>query len=291
MRETDWERVVLLHEALGRVAPSPAVELNRAVAVVMASGPLPALDVLDDLAASGRLTGFYPLPSAGVIPGPAGMAHTLGMQPDRLPTRHPAPTPPPPDPPRVAWRKAMRERVLEEAWRLAAREGWDRVRVGDLAVRAEVSRPSIYAEFGDRAGIGAALVERESGRFLLGVAEVLDAHRHDVAAALEAGVAHALAESARNPFVRAVIAAAQGGTDALLPFLSSRPEPVFSQARELVDAWLAEVAPGVLAKRRLEATDLIVRLTVSHMLLPSPDAGASPARVARAACAVLVTNA
>jgi predicted RNA polymerase sigma factor len=37
--ETDWERVVLLYEALGRVAPSPVVELNRAVAVAMASGP------------------------------------------------------------------------------------------------------------------------------------------------------------------------------------------------------------------------------------------------------------
>ncbi|MFJ8157376.1 TetR family transcriptional regulator [Streptomyces sp. NPDC094468] len=181
----------------------------------------------------------------------------------------------------------MRERVLEEAWQLASGEGWDRVRVGDLAVRAEVSRPSIYAEFGDRAGIGAALVERESGRFLLGVAQVLTMHRHDVAAALEAGVAHALAESTRNPFVRAVIGAAQGGTDALLPFLSSRAEPVFSQSWDLVNAWLAEVAPHVPAGLRLEATDLTVRLTISHMLLPSPDVRTSPARVARAACAVL----
>ena len=37
--ETDWERIVLLYEALGRVAPSPVVELNRAVAVSMAAGP------------------------------------------------------------------------------------------------------------------------------------------------------------------------------------------------------------------------------------------------------------
>ncbi|WP_329176466.1 RNA polymerase sigma factor [Streptomyces sp. NBC_01477] len=63
VRETDWERVVLLYEALGRVAPSPVVELNRAVAVAMASGPGQALSVVDELAVSGRLSGSYLLPS------------------------------------------------------------------------------------------------------------------------------------------------------------------------------------------------------------------------------------
>ncbi|SEG95099.1 RNA polymerase, sigma subunit, ECF family [Actinacidiphila yanglinensis] len=61
--ETDWERIVLLYEALGRVAPSPVVELNRAVAVAMASGPQQALDMVDELAVSGRLSGSYLLPS------------------------------------------------------------------------------------------------------------------------------------------------------------------------------------------------------------------------------------
>jgi RNA polymerase sigma factor (sigma-70 family) len=61
--QTDWERVVLLYEALGRVAPSPVVELNRAVAVAMAVGPLPALSIVDALVAGDRLAGSYLLPS------------------------------------------------------------------------------------------------------------------------------------------------------------------------------------------------------------------------------------
>jgi RNA polymerase sigma factor (sigma-70 family) len=61
--ETDWQRVVLLYEALGRVAPSPVVELNRAVAVAMADGPGQALPLVDELAASDRLSGSYLLPS------------------------------------------------------------------------------------------------------------------------------------------------------------------------------------------------------------------------------------
>jgi len=63
VRETDWERVVLLYEALGRVAPSPVVELNRAVAVAMANGPQQALSIVDELVASDRLSGSYLLPS------------------------------------------------------------------------------------------------------------------------------------------------------------------------------------------------------------------------------------
>ncbi|SKC36969.1 RNA polymerase sigma factor [Krasilnikoviella flava] len=61
--ETDWDRIVVLYEALGRVAPSPVVELNRAVAVAMASGPAAGLGLVDDLVAREVLSGSYLLPS------------------------------------------------------------------------------------------------------------------------------------------------------------------------------------------------------------------------------------
>jgi predicted RNA polymerase sigma factor len=50
---------VVRYEALGRVAPSPVVELNRSVAVAMASGPEQALAIVDDLIASDRLPGSH----------------------------------------------------------------------------------------------------------------------------------------------------------------------------------------------------------------------------------------
>ena len=50
---TDWDRIVVLYEALGRLAPSPVVELNRAVAISMAQGPAAALPVVDELVAAG----------------------------------------------------------------------------------------------------------------------------------------------------------------------------------------------------------------------------------------------
>jgi RNA polymerase sigma factor (sigma-70 family) len=60
---TNWERIVLLYEALGRLAPSPVVDLNRAVAVSMAKGPAAALPIVDGLVAAEALPNSYLLPS------------------------------------------------------------------------------------------------------------------------------------------------------------------------------------------------------------------------------------
>jgi RNA polymerase sigma factor (sigma-70 family) len=60
---TNWERVVLIYEALGRLVPSPVVDLNRAVAVSMAQGPAAALPIVDELAAAEALSYSHLLPS------------------------------------------------------------------------------------------------------------------------------------------------------------------------------------------------------------------------------------
>ncbi|KOX13297.1 RNA polymerase subunit sigma-24 [Saccharothrix sp. NRRL B-16348] len=63
VEETNWERIVLLYEALGRLAPSPVVDLNRAVAVSMARGPAEALPIVDGLAGSDAFAHSHLLPS------------------------------------------------------------------------------------------------------------------------------------------------------------------------------------------------------------------------------------
>jgi RNA polymerase sigma-70 factor (ECF subfamily) len=61
--ETDWPRIVTLYEALARLAPSPVVELNRAVAVAMAFGPAAGLELVDALTAERLLENYHLLPS------------------------------------------------------------------------------------------------------------------------------------------------------------------------------------------------------------------------------------
>jgi RNA polymerase sigma-70 factor (ECF subfamily) len=62
-QETDWPRIVSLYGQLARVTPSPVVELNRAVAVSMASGPAAGLELVDVLAAERSLENYHLLPS------------------------------------------------------------------------------------------------------------------------------------------------------------------------------------------------------------------------------------
>lgn len=61
--ETDWKRIAALYDALSQVAPSPVVELNRAVALAMAYGPEAGLEVVDELVDEPSLARYHLLPS------------------------------------------------------------------------------------------------------------------------------------------------------------------------------------------------------------------------------------
>jgi len=61
--ETDWPRIANLYAELARVEPSPIVELNRAVAVTMASGPVAGLELVDALKDDPVLKNYHLLPS------------------------------------------------------------------------------------------------------------------------------------------------------------------------------------------------------------------------------------
>ena len=61
--DTDWVRIAQLYSDLAEIAPSPVVELNRAVAVGMASGPAAGLQLVDALLDDPALRGYHLLPS------------------------------------------------------------------------------------------------------------------------------------------------------------------------------------------------------------------------------------
>jgi len=61
--ETDWRRIAALYAELAARAPSPVVELNRAVAVAMAEGPAAGLAIADRLLAEPALAGYHLLPA------------------------------------------------------------------------------------------------------------------------------------------------------------------------------------------------------------------------------------
>jgi predicted RNA polymerase sigma factor len=61
--ETAWPRIAMLYDSLAQLAPSPVVELNRAVAVAMAFGPAEGLKLVDALISARSLENYHLLPS------------------------------------------------------------------------------------------------------------------------------------------------------------------------------------------------------------------------------------
>jgi RNA polymerase sigma-70 factor (ECF subfamily) len=61
--ETDWARIAALYDALAQLAPSPIVDLNRAVALAMAFGPATGLELVDELTSEPSLKGYHLLSS------------------------------------------------------------------------------------------------------------------------------------------------------------------------------------------------------------------------------------
>ena len=61
--DTEWTQITALYDALAQIAPSPVVELNRAVAYSMAFGPAEGVAILDAIAADPALKNYHLLPS------------------------------------------------------------------------------------------------------------------------------------------------------------------------------------------------------------------------------------
>jgi RNA polymerase sigma-70 factor (ECF subfamily) len=62
--DTNWSQIVRLYDLLAEAMPSPIVSLNRAVAIAMSQGPEPALELMDELSASGELDDYHLLHAA-----------------------------------------------------------------------------------------------------------------------------------------------------------------------------------------------------------------------------------
>lgn len=187
------------------------------------------------------------------------------------------------EPLRVAFRRQVREQALQVAHDLTAQRGWDQVRVGEVAEATGVSRPTLYKEFGSKQGLGEALVLRETDRFLAGIAEQLAAHEPDLAAGIEAAVRFTLEEAERSPLLHAVLTSTRSGDDSLLPFLTTRSAPLLEAATTALSGWLAEHSPRTPEQDLAQGVDALVRLVVSHLVLPSADPSRTAAELAQLA--------
>lgn len=175
--------------------------------------------------------------------------------------------------PRISFRQHLRDEALSAALRLTVDKGWERVRVAEVATVIGVSRPMIYKEFGDKQGLGDALLLREAERFSVGIQAVLNEHGGKAAAAITQAVRFALDEAEASPLLKAVLTSSRADSEAVTGFL-----PLLATSRSLIETisdamvtWFMAHFPELDRHDVVDAVDAMIRLAVSHLVLSAAD--------------------
>ncbi|MGK2882422.1 MAG: TetR family transcriptional regulator [Mycobacterium sp.] len=181
------------------------------------------------------------------------------------------------EPVRVSFRRHLRAEALRAAQELAIEKGWEKVRFSEVASLIGVSRPTLYREFSSKADLGDALVLGETHRFLDGIRKILDVNAGDVPTAIKAAVRYTLDEAVGSPLLHPVIGRPADDPEwdtGVLPLIATSTTMLESATEELV-SWIQIHLDGHHTNEIVAAVDVLIRLTVSHLVLPATPAASS----------------
>jgi AcrR family transcriptional regulator len=161
----------------------------------------------------------------------------------------------------------VRQRVIDAAREIVIAGDWGSTRMGDVAARAGVSRQTLYNEFGTKDGLAVAMSAAQTEWFLTRIQGELDQHPDDPIAGIRAAVSFTLDAGADDPMLKATLSSARGTSD-LLPLLTTRAEPMLTSSRTLLTTYLNEHWPQLPYRDVVLVAESLIRLTVSHLVLP-----------------------
>jgi AcrR family transcriptional regulator len=169
-----------------------------------------------------------------------------------------------------ATRGLLRERLLDAADELLVELDWAAITMAAVARGAGVSRQTLYNEFGSRQEFAQAYVLREADRFLRSAEHAIADHCDDPEAALAAAFGGFLTAAADNPLVRAMVAGDPGS--GLVALVTTRGALVLGAASERLAAFFVATWPQLPDREAHVTAECVVRLSISHALLPTASA-------------------
>jgi AcrR family transcriptional regulator len=190
--------------------------------------------------------------------------------------------------------RSARDCLLDAAAQALGERPWSSVRMVDVALRAGVSRQTLYNEFGSKDGLGLALAGREIDEYLAGVERALAGAGRpgaDAGDRFSAATAWTLMTAARNPLVRSQLTAGPDDRPAGVRAASDRPGPsqIVERIRDRAVAVLGHGRPEPDLAGVAVACEAGVRLMLSYVVAPAPCVDEACNRVA-AAVRVLLTR-
>ena len=172
----------------------------------------------------------------------------------------------------------LRETVLDAANRLAADRPWSAVTMAQIAREAGVSRQTLYNEFGNRDELAAAYVLWASEQFLDEIDREVAQHEGDLRSALSAAFQLFLELAVGHPLVRAL--GATTGAEGLHALVAtSAGAPVVLAATERLVSIASAAFPSVDPVESRRACEVIVRLAISYLTVPTSGAAEAAATV------------
>ncbi len=163
----------------------------------------------------------------------------------------------------------LRERILDTARDLVVAHGWSAVSMTRLARVVGVSRASLYAEIGTRDELAAAVIERETDRFLSGVVSGIRNHADDIVEGLAEAAEFVLSYGDSNQLLRSILGQGDQTEGLLLSLIAVDPDTVLGRASRSVSDEISSLSQGLAEELRRTIVEVFVRLIVSHLLQPS----------------------
>ena len=176
----------------------------------------------------------------------------------------------------TAARNLLRDTVVGAVEDLVRTRGWAATTMSDVAAAAGVSRQTLYNEFGSRQALVEAYVTREIESLVAQVTEAVRANADDAHRALRIAFDLFLKLASDEPVVQLIVNDAEGGE--LHRLLTGLGQAL---ASDRVAALIAEVWPQVSASDAQLLAETLVRLAISHALLPTRDPAATAHDVER----------
>jgi AcrR family transcriptional regulator len=172
----------------------------------------------------------------------------------------------------AAARSLLRDTVMTAVDDLIRSRGWSATTMADVATASGVSRQTLYNEFGSRSSLVEAYVTREIDTLINQVTEAVRADADDAHRALRTAFSLFLKLASDEPVVQLIVSNAEDGE--LHRLLTGLGQAV---AGERIAQLIPQVWPQVSAADGRLLADTLVRLAISHALMPGPD----PATTAR----------
>lgn len=158
----------------------------------------------------------------------------------------------------------LREAILRTAAELLADKGFGGLFMGEVASRAGVSRQTVYNEFGNKQGLVQSVALHTAAEFLGGIGERLSA-APDVLAGMRDATIFTIRHGAENRIVAAMLG--HHRAEDLLPFVTTRGEPVLAACAEVATDFLRERMPAMSPDYAAQLGEGVARLIISHLLL------------------------